>query len=155
MTDHIPGASVWEQELYDHVSRHIEGEISTLKAYEALANSTESQSFRYLASLILDDERRHHKVLTELAETIRLSAQLASGPIPYMDLYKHRDELLEPTERFLALEEEDLKELTRLEKELRDMRDTSIWPLLLKIISLDNEKHRTILKFIRDRARHE
>lgn len=155
MSDRIIGASAWEQDLYDHLVDHIQGEIATLKGYEALANSSQSETFRYLAGWILDDERRHHKVLTELAETIRNAASLKAGPLPYMDLFKYRDEVLEPTEQFLALEEEDLKELGRLERELKDMKETSIWPFVLKIIALDNEKHRTILKFIRDHARHE
>lgn len=154
MRDTISGASVWEQELYDHLSSHAEAELETLKAYEELASSTRSKAFRYLAGLILDDERRHHKMLNELAQSIRTSAELSGEPtpIPRLDLHHDREQILAATERFLAVEEEDNRELKRLSKELKDVRDTTLWQLVLELIKADNEKHRRILSFIRDRG---
>jgi hypothetical protein len=151
----IAGASVWEQELYDHVTAHGRNEGEVLEAYEELAASTDSPAFAYLARIILDDERRHHQLLNDLAETIRTTAELSGEPTPIPDLglFKgDRQQILAQTEQFLALEEEDNKKLERLAKDLKDVRKTTAWQLVVQLMQHDNEKHRRILKFIRDRA---
>jgi rubrerythrin len=152
----IAGASVWEQELYDHVTAHGKNEGEVLEGYAELAESTDSPAFAYLARLILDDERRHHQVLDDLAETIRTSAELSGEPTPIPDLAlftADRERILTETERFLALENEDNKALDRLAKDLKDVRNTTLWELVVRLMQDDNAKHRRILEFIRDRAR--
>ena len=42
----IQGASVWEQQLYDHVTAHGKDEGEILQAYQDLAESTDSPSVR-------------------------------------------------------------------------------------------------------------
>jgi rubrerythrin len=158
MSTSIPGASVWEQQIYDHLIEHVAGEWQILQDYERLANETDSPAFAYLAGLILDDERRHHQMLNDLAETIRTSATLSGEPTPIPDLgvfRADREKILAETERFLAAEEEDNRHLERVAKELRDVRNTTVWELIIRLIQQDNEKHRHILRFIRDRARHD
>jgi rubrerythrin len=157
-TTSIPGASVWEQQLYDHLIEHVNSEGEILRDYERLAEETDSPAFAYLARLILDDERRHHQLLNDLAETIRTSATLSGAPTPIPDLgifRADREKILAETERFLAAEEDDNRHLGRLAKELGDVRDTTVWQLMIRLIQHDNEKHRHILRFIRDRARHD
>jgi rubrerythrin len=152
----IAGASVWEQELYDHVTAHGKNEGEVLQGYAELAETTDSPAFGYLARLILDDERRHHQLLDELAETIRTTAELSGEPTPIPDLplvTADRERILTMTERFLALENEDNKALDRLAKELKDVRNTTLWELVVRLMQDDNAKHRRILEFIRDRAR--
>jgi rubrerythrin len=152
----IAGASVWEQEMYDHLTAHGKEEGATLQSYQELADSTDSPAFAFLARIILDDERRHHQLLDDLAETIRVSAELSGEPTPIPDLAMFkaaRARILDETERFLALEKEDNKKLDRLAKELKDVRDTTMWELVVRLMQHDNEKHRRILEFIRDRAR--
>lgn len=155
-TTTIRGASTWEQELYDHLVAHGRDEGATLDGYQELVDSTDSPAFAYLAGLILDDEHRHHRMLHELAETIRASAEMSSAPLPIPDLAMFRadrERILEQTEHFLAVERDDQRELKRLEKELRDVRDTTVWQLVVKLMQHDNAKHQMILEFIRDRAR--
>ena len=48
----IVGASVWEQQLYDHVTEHGKSEGEILRSYEQLAEHADSPAFAYLA--------RHH-----------------------------------------------------------------------------------------------
>jgi len=153
----IAGASQWEQELYDHLMGHGANEGEVLEGYQRLAETTDSPAFAYLARLILDDERRHHALLADLAATIRASSELSSEPLPIPDLgmfRADREQILEQTEYFLDVEKKDQKELKRLAKELHDVRDTTIWQLVVKLMQHDNEKHQMILEFIRDRARH-
>ena len=150
-TTSIPGASVWEQQLYDHLIQHVRGEMEILQDYDRLAKETDSPAFAYLARLILDDERRHHKILSDLAETIRTSATLSGEPTPIPDLglfHADREKILAETERFLLAEEEDNRHLKRLAKEMSDVRNTTVWQLIVHLIQQDNEKHRYILRFI-------
>ena len=152
----IPNASVVEQELYDHVTAHGKNEGEVLEAYAELAERTDSPAFAFLARLILEDERRHHQMLDALAESIRSTAELTGrpSPIPDLALFKaDRDRILVETERFLALEKEDNKQLDRLAKDLKDVRDTTLWELVVRLMQDDNAKHQRILEFIRARAR--
>lgn len=156
MTTNLMGASVWEQELYDHLISHVERERETLQAYAELADRTSSPGFAFLAKLILEDERRHHQLLADLAESLRTTAELSNEarPIPVLGISREdRAEILEQTERFLAIEEDDDRDLRRLARKMRDLRNTTMWVLVLRLIQDDNEKHRRILRFIRDRAR--
>lgn len=155
-TTRIVGASVGEQEIYDHLVTHVESERAIIEAYDRAARETASPAFAFLARLILDDERRHHGLLRELAETIRTSAELSGAPTPIPDLdldAGDRDEILELTERFLEAEQNDQRELAKMEKLLKDMRDTTLWHFVLRLIEMDNAKHRAILEFIRTHAR--
>lgn len=156
MSTTIVGASAWEQDVYDHLMAHIERERATLQAYERLAEGTDSPAFAFLARLILDDERRHHRLIADLAESIRTTAELTGEPTPIPDLGLFRAdcaEILAQTEHFLDVEDEDNRELDRLARAMRDVRDTTLWELVLRLIQDDNAKHRRILKFIRGRAR--
>lgn len=154
----IHGASVWEQQVYDHLIEHVNGERGILEDYERLAEETESPAFAYLARLILDDEQRHHQLLSDLAQTIRTTATTGGkpSPIPELGIFRaDREKILAETERFLAVEEEDNRHLERLAKELSDVRNTTVWQLIIRLIQQDNERHLHILRFIRDRARHQ
>jgi hypothetical protein len=156
MSTSIIGASVWEQEVFDHVTRHVASEGALLSEYQQLAeDESGSPAFRYLAGLIFADERRHHQLFNDLAESIRQLAELRleDHPIPSLrGLRADRDRILETTERLLAAEKEDAKELKRLSKQLKDVRDTTLWGLLIELMQDDNAKHIKILQFIRDRA---
>jgi hypothetical protein len=152
----INGASVVEQQLYDHVIAHGRDEGEILAAYERMAEDTDSPAFAFLAQLILDDERKHHQLLDALATTIRTSAELTGEPVPIPHLggssTADRERILAETERLLDFEEEDNRDLERLAKQLKDVRNTTLWELVVRIMQHDNEKHRRILQFIRDRA---
>lgn len=155
-TTKIRGASVWEQQLYDRVRAHVDGEQDAIRAYETLAERTDAPAFAYLARLILEDERRHHDMMAELAETIERFASLEDTdfPIPMLATFgADREEILDETDRFLKLEREDNRRLDHLAKEMRDVKDTTLWELLVRVMQDDNRKHQRILRFIRDRAR--
>lgn len=157
MSTRLIGASVWEQQLYDHLTSHVGTEGAMLDEYLKLAeDEAGSPAFRYLAGLILDDERRHHAMFSDLAEAIRQMAELRDEdqPIPSLrGLRQDRDRILDATERLLAEEREDKKKLKDLAKELKDVRDTTLWALLVELMQDDTDKHIKILKFIRDRAK--
>ena len=152
----ITGASVWEQQLYDYVTEHVKTEGAMLDEYQRLAeDQSGSPAFRYVANLILADERRHHQIFNDLAESIRQMAELRleDEPIPSLHgLRSDRERIREATDRLLAAEKADAKELTRLAKDLKEVRKTTLWGLLVELMQADTAKHITILSFIRDRA---
>ena len=152
----IIGASVWEQQLFDYVEDHVQSEGAILDEYQRLADDQSgSPAFRYLTRLILDDERRHHQMFEDLAESVRQMAEmrLEDEPIPSLHgLRSDRERIKAVTERLLAVERADAKELKRFERSLREVRDTTLWALLVELMQADTAKHIKILSFIRDRA---
>jgi hypothetical protein len=126
-------------------------EREILQAYERAAEETESPAFAFLARMILDDERRHHALLRDLAETVRTSSELTGEPTPIPELgpTADRDRIRELTQRFLEVEKADQKELKRIAKLLDGVKDTTLWQFVVRLIEHDNAKHREILEFVR------
>ena len=148
----------WDEQALAHIESHIETEEKAEEAYEAFARSNDPQ-VRYLAQLIAADEHRHHRMLAEIANSLRArvsETKDTSPTAPTVPLTPEASaELSAHTQRLLAMEEHDVGELNRLRRELRSDRSASMWPLLVEIMELDTEKHIRILKAIeRHLARH-
>lgn len=156
MTNTLTGASVWERDLYKHLTTHAQNERGLLEEYQQAAAESGSAAFSYLVGLIVEEEARHHRWFAELAEALRADAELRSEqpPVPRLDWWGQRNEqMLALTDALLAREREDAKELKRLAKELRSMKDTTLWELLVRLMEADTAKHVEILKFVKDHAR--
>lgn len=147
------GASVEIRDLVDLLSRHGAEEGRVLAEYERLAEEAEDRAVRYLVRLILDDERRHHALLAEMAtgmawETAEVPGVPSTPPLPlHLD-----EELLDVSRRLLRIEEADRHELRALRKRLRTYADTTLWGLLVDLMLLDTEKHATVLRFLERHA---
>jgi rubrerythrin len=145
------GASVWERDLYNHLATHIDNESSLLQDYVTAAEETDSKAFAYLVNLLIDDERRHHSTFAALAESLKTEAELGGEDpeIPYLDLDRaDRAQVRELSERLLEREKEDAAELKRLHGQLKDVRNTSLWDLLVSNMRRDTDKHIEILDFV-------
>jgi hypothetical protein len=145
------GASVWERQLFEHLTDHARREGAMLDEYAVIASNTESKALSYVINMLLDDERRHHRYFTELASSLKSEAELSSEDpvVPRLDLDRvDRASLLDSTERLLEHEKSDLRELKRLRKALREMADTTLWGLLVDVMVRDTEKHIAILRFV-------
>jgi rubrerythrin len=152
MTDESSaGPSIWARELYAHLTNHLQAENDLLKKYASVAETTESKAFHYLVRLLIEDETRHHRLFTELAESLKDEA-LCTGKepaVPYLDFNRADGAAVRrATEELINSEEEDARELRRLHRELRDIRDTSLWTLLVELMQQDTEKHLSILRFV-------
>lgn len=150
------GASVWERKMFNYLVEHTRVEGVMLQEYVETAKGTESKAFEYLINLLVEDERRHHRMFNELASSLKSEAELSDTEpeIPRLDLDRiERTELLRMTNDLLAHERKDAAELKRLRKELRDLEDTTLWGLLVDIMARDTEKHIAILKFVVDHAK--
>lgn len=152
MTDESSaGPSLWERQLYAHLKGHVETERAMLEKYAEVAERTDSKAFRYLVKLLLDDETRHHRLFSELADSLETEALMKpeEPDIPYMDFQRaDRAAVLEGAKELLDNEERDIGEIKRLQRELRDVNDTSLWGLLMELMQRDTEKHIAILKFV-------
>lgn len=141
--------------MFEHLTDHTRREGAMLEEYAAIADATESKALKYVINLLLDDERRHHRYFNELASSLKTEAELSGDEpiVPRLDLFRvDREELRDSTERLLEHEKADAKELERLRKELRDVKDTTLWGLLVDIMLRDTEKHIAILRFVQQHA---
>lgn len=144
------GASVEERELVELLARHGHEEGVLLERYQRFASEGSSEAVRYLVQLIIDDERRHHRVLAELANTIAWGWAANSPVRATPDLGAGTDDraLAEETRELIRAEENDRSELRRLRKRLRPYKDTTAWSLVIGLILADTEKHLDILRFV-------
>jgi rubrerythrin len=154
--DHLRGASVWQEDLYEALMAHMANEGGIVDAYATFAEETSSETVRYLVRLILDDERRHHRILLDLANAVRAEAtlELRDGRVPFMDVHAHDEALHQATERFLAAEREDLVQLRRLIRQAAGAGGTELEEFVLGLLREDTERHIKILKFIERLVRH-
>ncbi len=147
------GASVQERGLVELLARHGREEGSMLEQYQRFAEEASSPAVRYLVKLILDEERNHHRLLAEMANTIAWGWS-ANSPAPATpEIFPQEDAggpLASETKALLAAEEKDRAELRRLRKQLKPFEETTLWALIVDLVLLDTEKHTRILRFISD-----
>jgi hypothetical protein len=150
------GTKEWEDSVYEHVSSHGEVEGAILDEYEELANDEEmSPAFRYLARMILDDESRHHRIFDDLATTMDILRRHTGEepPVPSLTGFRaDRHRITAATDRLLRVEREDLRELKEFSKELKELRNVTLWGFLIELMIDDTKKHIKILEFVRARA---
>ncbi|HET9077358.1 MAG TPA: hypothetical protein VFN68_10520 [Acidimicrobiales bacterium] len=149
------GASPWERQLHAHLKGHVETERAMLQRYAEVAERTDSKAFRYLVELLIDEETRHHRLFSELADSLEVVALMKAGDpdVPYLDFHRaDRAAVLEGARELLDNEERDMGELKRLQRELREVKDTTLWELLVELMQRDTEKHIAILKFVQKHA---
>jgi len=153
MTDESSrGPSVWERELWTHLTSHVAAERDLLEKYSAVAKQSQSKAFGYLVNLLIEDEIRHHRIFNQLAKSLESEAMLSGDEpaIPYPDFDKADQAMLrENTEELLESEERDARELKRLQHELRTLKDVSLWGLLVDLMQRDTEKHIALLRFVK------
>jgi hypothetical protein len=155
MVTKLVEASVWEEELYEHFTSHEDKERGLLVEYQQAAAGSQSAVFCYLASLIVEDEIRHQELFRDLASALQTDAEMRPE-VPAVPRINHwgpePQRVTELSEELLARERADARELHRLANELKDMKDTTVWWLLVKLMEMDTSKHIEILDFVRRHA---
>lgn len=143
-------STYWAREVLDHVTNHVEQERGLLEEYTKVAEGTESKALAYLVHILLEDERRHHRLFAELATSLKNAVDWSQvGPaVPAMDFHQSdRAAIRDVTNRLLQHEEADARELKRLHQELGNVKDTTLWGVLVEIMQRDTDKHIAILRF--------
>jgi len=155
MGEALIGGTTWQQALYAHLSAHSDTEREMLDAYREAAEESESAAFRYLVSMILDEELRHHRTFAELAQTLRIEVDQLRDEFPVPPLghwgFDHR-RTVELTDALLEQERRDTEELAQLAGDLEGVKDATMWHLLVELMQADTAKHVRILEFIRRHA---
>jgi hypothetical protein len=145
------GAGPDIREVVELLARHGEDEGAILSRYQRFAEEASAPETRYLVKLILEDERRHHDLLVEMANAIAWGL-IDKSTEPVLPDMTHRDAgnavLAEETQSLLRAEERDRAELKQLRKRLRPFRNVSLWELVVDLMILDTEKHVQILQLI-------
>ena len=59
-------------DLYSHIVSHVNAEKEMLGAYRTAADASPSKALRFLVNLLIEDEMRHHRLFTELAESLKI-----------------------------------------------------------------------------------
>lgn len=131
----------------------MDSERDALRRYSELAEQSPDPHVRFLINLILEDEKRHHRLFAEMAEHLKAEAeQRGSADLPDMRQSLDGDALRRETKALLDLEKEDLKELKELRGEFKKVADTRWWGTIINVMEADNRKHIGILEFVRDNA---
>lgn len=147
------GASSTMRELVELLAKHGSEEGRILNEYERVASSATDPAARYLIDLIIDDERRHHRMLVDLATAVAWGTFGAlDSSVPPLGWHLD-DELVAATRTLRRYEDEDRQELRDLAKRLRPFEETTVWGLVVRLMMLDTEKHATILEFLERHAR--
>jgi hypothetical protein len=144
----VAGASTGERDLVERIARHGREEGALLERYERFVESGPSPATRYLVNLIIEDERRHHRVLAEIAGVIAWGTLSdVPAPVPRLEEGVPDAEFVKETKRLLASERRDRADLKKLRRRLRSYTRT-MWPTLIDLMLLDTQKHIRILRFI-------
>lgn len=147
--ERLIGASEMDQRLFDAIGAHEHDEQAVIEAYSAFVERTHSEAVRYLINLIVEDEKRHHRVLVEVANTIRaeVTFEERGSRIPSVDVHRGDTELLKVTRQFLDVERRDREELRALCREV-DHSGVPLESFLLRLVLEDEDRHVRILRFI-------
>jgi hypothetical protein len=136
--------------LLETLRTHAECEAEVLESYRRLVDECPDEGVRYLGRLIIEDEQRHHNVIAEMCN--RIDSWIIQGITiepSTPDISPRVDRvLLQETQRLIALERRDARELRALKRQLRNTSPTSLLPLLVKLMLHDTATHIEILQFI-------
>ena len=150
-----PPGSASDEAAIAHLSRHVDDEQAILAEYRTLLEESPDKYVCYLIGLILEDEVRHHQLLTEMLH--RLESDVAWSTIepsvPWIRSPREPKALRDATRRFIAIERRDRAQLRHLKRELRRSHTVSLLPLVVELMELDTGKHLRILKFLRSSTR--
>jgi rubrerythrin len=145
----MTGASVDTRDLVELIVRHGKEEGELLATYEQLADTSDNEMAAYVIGLILEDERRHHRLLAEVANAAAWDRSSSTPDASTPPLSPGIDgELLAQTRKLLAAEQADYRELRRIRRKLHPFADTTLWRLVIDMMLLDTKKHATMLAFL-------
>ncbi len=98
----------------------------------------------------MEDEARHHRLFDEWRNALQSNAEFreVEPQVPHMSRSKKAEAVREAAREFLEVERADERDLHRLQKSLKTVKDTTIWSLLVDMMELDTKKHQLILEFL-------
>jgi len=135
-------------EIVSFLAQHGADEGKILATYETLRDVKQRRLSEVPDCLDLEDERRHHRLLAEMANAIAWVVSRNAPRRPHLEFAETNTSLLAMTKRLREFEEDDARNLVQLRKRLKPFADTTIWTLIVELYQLDTKKHITILRFL-------
>lgn len=150
-----PRPSQADEDLMKLLADHVTNEDEALEAWTMLAAEAPEPHVRYIAALIVEDERAHHLLLSEMLDRVRadIDWQTTEPAVPWIRTPKDRGALIGAIDRLLRIERSDLRRLRILRRQLRAQRPTSLLRALADVLEADTRKHVRLLRFLRHTAR--
>jgi bacterioferritin (cytochrome b1) len=143
------------ERLVNEFEAHESQEGKFLKQYKELAAKTDNRLVKFLLQMIVSDEEKHHAITRAMAATLKGDIEWTNrdGAIRGLyDLKIDKENLLDLTEDFIAIEKEGINEYKALIHESKGYyRD--LFVLLFRSMIRDSEKHIEILEFLRNRLK--
>ncbi len=139
----------FNREMIEHLQHHIDDEQDMLVAYGTLLRQSENAPVCYLLDLLLEDERRHHRILVEMINQFRSSEDAVDQQphVPWMTP-KPDPAIAAATRRLRRSERADLRRLRSLRRRLKFLRRHSLNGVLVDSLILDTRKHLGYLRAI-------
>lgn len=136
-------------EIIGHLQHHIDDEQEMLVAYGTLLRQSENAPVCYLLDLLLEDERRHHRILIEMINQFRSSEDAVDQQphVPWMTR-KPDPGIAAATRNLRRSERADLRRLRALRRRLKFLRRRSLNGVLVDSLILDTRKHLGYLRAI-------
>jgi len=147
----VPEAERLLSEFENHDVK--EGEF--IRRYKEIAEKSKDSSIKFLLQMIISDEEKHHAIIHAMASSLRgsLNWTKPKDVIPLLsEVGEEKAELLRLTADFIKHEREGVKETKKLVKSSKGYYQ-GLFPLLLKSMIHDSEKHVEILDFLRQRLK--
>jgi bacterioferritin (cytochrome b1) len=143
------------ERLVNEFEAHEYQEGKCLKRYKELLDKTDNPMIKLLLRMIVSDEEKHHAITRAMAATLKgdLAWTNRDDAIHGVyDLKAEKENLLDVTEDFIAIEKEGINEYRALIHESKGYyRD--LFVLLFRSMIRDSEKHIEILEFLRKRLK--
>jgi len=142
------------QHLINEFKTHENDEAEWLKMYQKIAGETDDPLVRFLLSLIIADEERHHQIIDRMISRLK-NDLISTRPERISQGKKVADAknagLGAMLERFLEVERNGIKEYERLGK-ASGGSGHALFGLLCSTMVHDSAKHIGILDFLRRRV---
>jgi hypothetical protein len=141
----------FDERILKHLEGHLDEESALLAEYQELQRTSDNPAVRYLVGLLLEDEQRHHRVLSEMLNQFRTSVYLAEQEprVPYM-IHRRDPAAAAATKRLRRAERHDMRALRSLRRKLKFMRRRSLDGVIVDSMIMDTRKH---LRYLRTLAR--
>lgn len=143
------------QHLINEFKTHENDEAEWLKMYQKIAGETDDPLVRFLLSLIIADEERHHEIIDRMISRLK-NDLVSTRPYRISQRKKAADAknaaLRVMVERFLEVERNGIKEYEKLGKVSGGLGH-DLFGLLCRTMVHDSAKHIGILDFLQRRLR--
>jgi len=138
------------EQMLRQLQAHEESERELLNNYRYAARLGADPGVRFLMSLILEDEERHHRLMAAMARDVKSSVLWLEDqpPLPPIEnKTEDRPRLILQTERFLEIEDQNATQLKELKKDVKQLH-SGLLELIVQGMEADTHKHIGILKYI-------